>query len=46
MYLPPHFQVTETAKLVDAMRRFSFATLVTQANGAPFATHLDRKSVV
>ena len=40
MYLPPHFQVTDTAKLIDAMRRYSFATLVTQADGAPFATHL------
>ena len=40
MYLPPHFQVTEHAKLIDAMRRYSFATLITQADGAPFATHL------
>ncbi len=40
MYLPPHFQVTDTAKLIEAMRRYSFATLVTQADGAPFATHL------
>jgi transcriptional regulator len=40
MYLPPHFQVTEPAKLVEAMRRYSFATLITHADGAPFATHL------
>lgn len=40
MYLPKAFQVEEQAELHALMRRNSFAALVTQFEGAPFATHL------
>jgi len=40
MYTPTHFAQTDTATLVAFMRRFSFATIVSQINGRPFATHL------
>jgi transcriptional regulator len=40
MYIPSFNQVTDLAILHDLMQRFSFATLVTQHEGRPFATHL------
>lgn len=40
MYLPKSFEVTDSHKLAEIMRRFSFATLITTADGVPFATHL------
>lgn len=40
MYIPKFNAVTDTALLFDLMRQFSFATLVTSHEGAPFATHL------
>jgi transcriptional regulator len=40
VYIPKFNAVTDTAILHDLMRRFSFATLVTTHEGAPFATHL------
>lgn len=40
MYLPKSFEVTDPDKLAEVMCRFSFATLVTMADGGPFATHL------
>ena len=40
MYTPTHFAQTDTATLVAFMRRFSFATIVSQVEGRPFATHL------
>jgi transcriptional regulator len=40
MYIPKFNAVTDPALLHDLMRRFSFATLVTTHEGAPFATHL------
>ncbi len=40
MYIPKFNAVTDLAILHDLMRRFSFATLVTTHEGAPFATHL------
>lgn len=40
MYVPKSFEVTDPDKLVEVMRRFSFATLITTADGVPFATHL------
>lgn len=40
MYIPSFNQVTDPAILHDLMQRFSFATLVTQHDGRPFATHL------
>jgi transcriptional regulator len=40
MYLPAFNRVTDPTILHDLMQRFSFATLVTQHEGRPFATHL------
>ena len=40
MYNPKHFQVDDLAELHAMLEQFSFATLVTQHDGAPFATHL------
>ena len=39
MYIPKHFAETDTQTLQDFMRTHSFATLVTQHGGAPFANH-------
>ncbi|HLX62645.1 MAG TPA: FMN-binding negative transcriptional regulator [Planctomycetota bacterium] len=40
MYLPPHFAEHDTPGILDFIRRHSFGTLVSQHNGAPFASHL------
>ena len=40
MYLPKSFQIEDLAELHAFMRAYSFATLVTQHQGAPFASHL------
>ena len=40
MYIPEHFAETDLATLHEFMRRHSFATLVTQHDGVPFASHL------
>lgn len=41
MYIPAHFAAHDRAELVELMRRYSFATLVTAgADGAPVANHL------
>lgn len=40
MYIPNFNAVTDPALLHALMQRFSFATLVTTHEGAPFATHL------
>lgn len=40
MYVPLHFRFSEHADIVAFMRRFNFATIVTQVKGLPFATHL------
>ena len=40
MYVPEHFAETDLAALHVFMREYSFATLVTQHNGVPFASHL------
>jgi transcriptional regulator len=40
MYVPPHFAVTDPAALHDFIEAHSFGLLVSQAGGAPFATHL------
>ena len=36
MYLPKSFEVTDSNKLADVLNRFSFATLITSAEGVPF----------
>lgn len=40
MYIPSSFKVAEAAELHAFMRKFSFATLVTQGKGGMTATHL------
>ncbi len=40
MYIPAWHREENPAVLHDLMRRFSFATLVTNDGGAPFASHL------
>lgn len=40
MYIPSSFRVDDPAPLHELMRQYSFAILVTQHEGAPFATHL------
>jgi transcriptional regulator len=40
MYIPAHFSVTDQAALHDAIERYSFATLVSHANGQMEASHL------
>lgn len=40
MYIPEHFAETNLPTLHEFMQQHSFATLVTQHDGAPFASHL------
>lgn len=40
MYIPSHFQIEDEKILFDIIEKYSFATLFSQHNGVPFATHL------
>ena len=40
MYLPNSFRAEDRAQLHGLMRAYNFAILITQHDGAPFATHL------
>jgi transcriptional regulator len=40
MYLPNSFRADDRDQLHGLMREYNFATLITQHEGAPFATHL------
>lgn len=40
MYIPKHFRLQEQAAILDFMRQYPFATLVTSEQGRPTATHL------
>ncbi|WP_423800954.1 FMN-binding negative transcriptional regulator [Neobacillus sp. SAB-20_R2A] len=40
MYVPNHFKIDDEEILYDFMEKNSFATLVSQHNGEPYATHL------
>jgi transcriptional regulator len=40
MYVPGHFAEDDASRLTTLMRAYSFATLVTIDNGAPFASHI------
>jgi transcriptional regulator len=40
MYIPKHFELTDTKTMHDLMRQFSFATIVSVLEGLPFATHM------
>ena len=39
MYTPKHFATEDLAQMHALMRQHNFATLVTQRDGAPFASH-------
>lgn len=40
MYSPKHYITEDRAFLLEFMRRYNFATLITSKNETPFATHL------
>jgi transcriptional regulator len=40
MYLPRSFQIDDLDRLKAVIREYSFATLISVVDGAPFATHL------
>ena len=40
MYIPSYFAETDVAKLHATIEQYSFATLVSQYDGEPFASHL------
>jgi len=40
MYIPPHFRIEDLSICYAIMKEHSFATLISQHQGAPFATHL------
>lgn len=40
MYIPKHFKVEDKEFIYDVIKENSFATLFTQHNGEPYATHL------
>jgi transcriptional regulator len=40
MYVPAAFKVEDRSVLYDFIERYSFATLITTAEGIPFASHL------
>jgi transcriptional regulator len=50
MYIPKHFKINDTNQLYDFIEENSFATLVSEHDGGPYATHipltLDRESGV
>jgi transcriptional regulator len=40
MYIPKHFRIEEEEKIFTIIEENSFATIVSQHNGSPYATHL------
>jgi transcriptional regulator len=50
MYIPKHFQITDEATIFNIIETNSFATLISQHSGEPYATHipinLDRNTKV
>lgn len=40
MYIPSHFKITDKKIAYEIMKENSFATIFSQHNGMPFATHL------
>ncbi|NRD78013.1 FMN-binding negative transcriptional regulator [Bacillus sp. BRMEA1] len=40
MYIPKHFQLDDKEIIYDFIENYSFATLFSQHNGEPYATHL------
>lgn len=40
MYIPKHFTIDDETIIYDVIESFSFATLISQHEGEPYATHL------
>ncbi len=40
MYVPSHFSQDDPALLREVMQRYSFATMISTVDGAPFASHV------
>lgn len=40
MYVPKHFRVNDEESIYDFIEKYGFATLFSQHNGEPYATHL------
>ncbi|MFX3640054.1 MAG: FMN-binding negative transcriptional regulator [Candidatus Pristimantibacillus sp.] len=40
MYIPTHFEITDISLAYKIIKEYSFATLFSQHDGTPFATHL------
>lgn len=40
MYIPKHFKIDDEGTIYDFIEKYSFATLFSQHNGEPYATHL------
>jgi len=40
MYIPKHFTIDDETIIFDVIESFSFATLISQHGGEPYATHL------
>lgn len=40
VYIPKHFQLKDEERIYDFIEKYSFATLFSQHNGEPYATHL------
>jgi transcriptional regulator len=40
MYIPKHFKIDDVEKLYDFIEKYSFATVFSQHNEEPYATHL------
>ncbi|MGE8018574.1 FMN-binding negative transcriptional regulator [Peribacillus frigoritolerans] len=40
MYIPKHFELKDEEIIYDFIEKYSFATLFSQHNGEPYATHL------
>ena len=40
MYMPPAFKINDTSTITNLMRSYSFAQLITNVNGVPYASHI------
>ncbi len=40
MYIPKHFENTDTKDVLEFIQKYSFGTIVTAQNNVPFATHM------
>lgn len=40
MYIPKYFQMTDQVQIREVIEEYSFATLISQYMGSPYATHL------